>query len=189
VAFNREGTRLASASDDFTTRIWDVGTGKQIHSLSGHRFNRVNAVTFSPDGTRLATAGNDANAKVWDANTGKELVPLRGHAEDVESVVFHPTEPRIATTGQNRSVRVWDSRTGDLQVALSYPGSMHGAAFSPRDPRILAAGGDDARLHVSILEFGRESADLIARARAHITANLTEDECKEYFGQRRCPLA
>jgi WD40 repeat protein len=189
IAFSPDGTRLATASDDYTTRLWDVGTGKQLDMWAPHGNNKVNAVAFSPDGSWIATAGSDFNIKLWDADTRQEVVTLRGHAEEVQSVVFHPSERWIATAGQNRSVRVWDYVTGQLVVALSYPSSMRGAVFSPGEPTLLATGGDDAWLHVSTLAYGRESRGLIALARSRITANLTEAECRLYFDQGLCPRA
>ncbi|MEO1331338.1 MAG: TIR domain-containing protein, partial [Pseudomonadota bacterium] len=58
VTFSPYGTRLATASDDNTARLWDAATGEEIAALQGHS-GRVISVAFSPDGTRLATASAD----------------------------------------------------------------------------------------------------------------------------------
>jgi WD40 repeat protein len=64
VAFNPDGTILATGSTDGTTKVWNVRTGALITTLTG-RGHGVNAVAFSPDGTMLATAGEDDTVKLW----------------------------------------------------------------------------------------------------------------------------
>ena len=58
VAFSPDGTRLATASDDQTARVWDARSGTPVTPPLAHR-SWVRAVAFSPDGTRLATASLD----------------------------------------------------------------------------------------------------------------------------------
>ena len=49
VSFSPDGTKLASASFDKTVRLWDVKTGKVLHTFTGHS-DFVYAVAFAPDG-------------------------------------------------------------------------------------------------------------------------------------------
>ena len=46
VAFNLNGSRLASGSRDKTIKIWNISLGKEIKMLNGHT-NSVNSVCFS----------------------------------------------------------------------------------------------------------------------------------------------
>jgi hypothetical protein len=47
VAFSADGSRLASASEDRTIRLWDGRTGYHIMTLKGHA-GPVRSVSFSP---------------------------------------------------------------------------------------------------------------------------------------------
>ncbi len=47
VAFSPNGQRLACGSQDGTVAIFDVPTGKFMHSLEGH-FKPVRSLTFTP---------------------------------------------------------------------------------------------------------------------------------------------
>jgi WD40 repeat protein len=54
VAFSPDGMTLASGSDDYTVRLWDVATGKEKAALKGHT-NKVWSVAFSWDGRTIAS--------------------------------------------------------------------------------------------------------------------------------------
>jgi len=63
VTFASTGSRLATASQDQTARVWDPIRGSELRRLPHE--GRVWAVAFSPDGSRLATASHDRLARIW----------------------------------------------------------------------------------------------------------------------------
>ena len=72
-------TRLASGSwDDGIVRLWDIGTGQVIATLTGQTHGTY-SVAFSPDGAMLASGGNDKNVRLWEVETGREKGRLTGH--------------------------------------------------------------------------------------------------------------
>jgi hypothetical protein len=71
VCFSPDGTRLASASQDQTVKVWDAHKGQEVLTLQGHTLP-VLSVCFSPDGTRLASASQDQTVKVWDASAAPD---------------------------------------------------------------------------------------------------------------------
>src|SRR5262249_44626170 len=87
VAFNRDGSRLASASFDKTVRIWNmsrvpVGKGDLLERvLTGHS-DFVYAVAFSPDGKHLASASKDRTVKLIETATGKSVFTFGGMEQD-----------------------------------------------------------------------------------------------------------
>ena len=106
ISFSPDGTRLATASEDGSAKVWDAGSGKELLTLSGHT-GTVWGVTFSPDGTRLATASIDGTTKVWDVTTGQELLTLTGHTNNIYSVDFSPDGTRLVTSGADGTARLY----------------------------------------------------------------------------------
>jgi WD40 repeat protein/serine/threonine protein kinase len=142
VAFFPDGTRLATASEDNTARIWDPLTGRLVAALQGHE-GVIQDLTYSPDGARLATASWDQTARVWDSATGELIATLQGHEHNVTILVYSPDGTRLATGSEDKTARIWDPNTGNLIATLEGHGdSVPALAYSP-DGSQLATGSAD----------------------------------------------
>ena len=75
MAFSPDGTKIATASDDQTARLWDAATGEPLCDPLKHA-GEVNAVAFSPDGTKIATASSDVSG-----HKGEAQALGRGHGQ------------------------------------------------------------------------------------------------------------
>ena len=65
LAFNADGSLLASASYDATIRIWNPADGTQLVSLPTSDPNGSGVVVWSADGTLLASANLDGTIQLW----------------------------------------------------------------------------------------------------------------------------
>jgi len=107
-AFSPDGAWVVTASTDCTVKLWNIATGQEWLTLSGHT-GLVSSAAFSPDSERLATASEDGTVKLWDAATGQELVTLCGHSGGARTAAFSPDGSRILTTSGDKTMRIWDS--------------------------------------------------------------------------------
>ena len=94
--FSPDGTKVVTASDDGTARVWETTRGESLVTLIGHE-DVVNSAAFSPDGTRVVTASDDGTARVWDAVAGELLTILAEHDSWVLSAGFSSDGARIGT--------------------------------------------------------------------------------------------
>ena len=144
--FSPDGSRIVTASNDNTARLWDAKTGAAIATLS-HTAPVLSAV-FSPDGSRVVTASVDKTARLWDAKTGAALAILSGHTADVNSAAFSPDSSRVVTASYDKTARLWDAKTGaPLAILSGHTANVNSAAFSPDGSRVVTTSDDStARL-------------------------------------------
>jgi WD40 repeat protein/tRNA A-37 threonylcarbamoyl transferase component Bud32 len=143
VAFSPDGMKLAAAPAlGNMVIVWDVETGKEIYTLSGHN-GEIPGVEWSPDGTMLATCSYDYTIIVWDAETGECLRTLRGHDDWVRGLAWSPVGPMLASGSYNDgTVIVWNAETGERLHTLEALGDRVSVAWSP-DGAVLATGLSD----------------------------------------------
>jgi Novel STAND NTPase 1/WD domain, G-beta repeat len=126
VAFSPDGTRLAVATSDGTTRIWDLASQRSRERLllATHGQGRWD-LAFSPDGRRLAAAGLDRPPVVLDATTGCQIRTLPGRP--AADLAVSPDGRRLAATILSRGSPDLPLRkvrpAGRLQSGMSRPAS------------------------------------------------------------------
>jgi len=153
-AFSPDGTRVVTASDDHTARVWEVSTGRPVTPPLPHR-GVVWAAAFSPDGTRVVTASDDQTARVWDAVTGAPATPPLEHQGEVWTAVFSPDGTQVVTAGADHTARLWDATAGNpVAPLLEHQDTVCTAAFSPDGTRVVTA-SDDHTARVWEVSTGR----------------------------------
>lgn len=161
VAFDPEGRLAVSGGIDAYLRIWNVASGKEIHTIkvgdwfSRHfpgfagRDNGTTCVTFTPDGTRILSGHIQRGMSIhgptccfysWDASSGKEVASFGGHKERVRGSAVSSNCLYVLSGSDDQTVRLHELDTG--KPIRQFKGSanpVYSVAFSP-DGQFAVAG-------------------------------------------------
>ncbi|MCI5123475.1 MAG: hypothetical protein D3925_03110, partial [Candidatus Electrothrix sp. AR5] len=107
ITFSPDGRTLASGSWDNTIGIWDMMTGKLLHTLEGHT-SRVHNVSFSPDGILVASGASDKTICIWEVATGKLTKKIENCSS--EGIVSFSSDSVLLASGSdnNNDISIWN---------------------------------------------------------------------------------
>lgn len=156
LAFNHDGTRLASCGYDKVIRVWDTATGKTVGVLKEHT-EAIYAVAFSADGTLLASAAADRSVKIWKVDDGVRLYTITEPTDAVLTLAFRPGTRQLAAGGQDKRIRVWEigeTSARGIRSAPAHRSAVLRVVYSA-DGRTLASTGADREVKLWDAESGR----------------------------------
>jgi WD40 repeat protein/DNA-binding SARP family transcriptional activator len=144
VAFNDDGTMLATAGDDGALRVWDPATGGELLAFETTPDDLVFGASFSPDGRRVAAGWSDGAVRVLDVDTGNVVAQKVGLGSSAFSTHFSPDGTRLVVGSFEAPVAVViDTRTGEEVFRLEgHEWAVFDARWSPDGAWIATASGD-----------------------------------------------
>jgi WD40 repeat protein len=171
VAYSPDGRFVLSGSGyqagrDFSVRLWDVSTGKEVHRLEGHAAP-VMSVAFSSDGSRIASSDAGQTIRIWETATGKLLKSWTTPNQTwVNSVVFSPDGHRLLSGGDinPRHVRLWDVASGEEIRGFEGHRSFVCSVAMSRDGKLALSGGKDQVVILWDVESGKEIKRLLGHS-------------------------
>jgi WD40 repeat protein len=151
ICFSPNGEVLLTGGYDSVIRAWDVATGEEIRSFTGH-FGSISDLVFAPDGQTFVSAG-DNTARIWSLDTGDLLRTLTVPGASITHVLLAPNTNQLVTADGSltNNVRVWDLSTG--QTLRSFGQFVQTCGFTAGGH--LVTGGGDLVVQVWDIETGQ----------------------------------
>ncbi|HET6687053.1 MAG TPA: hypothetical protein VFH02_11070, partial [Jiangellaceae bacterium] len=174
VQFSRDGTMIASGSDDQQVVVWDVATGSQQDQLRRHS-GSVWGLAFSPDDATLYSASSDRMLLAWDVGGDGRRIRRAGLVDDAlrygltaipapdgKTVAYiGPAEPANTPGG---IIRFLDVAAGRLGAPIITSGEISGAAWRGPDFDQFATAAEDGWVRVWDRHDGGVLAELSVAA-------------------------
>ncbi|KAK2530884.1 Gnb4 [Columba livia] len=144
-----DDNQIVTSSGDTTCALWDIETGQQTTTFTGHTGD-VMSLSLSPDMRTFVSGACDASSKLWDIRDGMCRQSFTGHVSDINAVCFFPNGHAFATGSDDATCRLFDLRADQELMMYSHDNIICGitsVAFS-KSGRLLLAGYDDFNCNV-----------------------------------------
>ncbi|KAF2743281.1 serine/threonine kinase receptor associated protein-like protein [Sporormia fimetaria CBS 119925] len=123
-----DATLAATASADFTAKVWDTHTGEALHTLTHNHIVRAVALPNQPRPQILATGGMEKKLRIFDLSRGSASssptdsssssgtppsyeIGTGVHGGSIKSIVWTADPNVVITAAEDKKIRWWDLRT------------------------------------------------------------------------------
>jgi eukaryotic-like serine/threonine-protein kinase len=148
IAIDREGARLACASND-VSRLWELNATESTALLRPWAIRRV---ALTNDGRGLITASDSGIVQIWDVTSPAidqaASRSVRAHYEGVLGLSLHPDGAPLATSSSDSSIKFWSIPGLEaVQVIRTDGGPILDIEYSPRGD-VVASGSADGEIRI-----------------------------------------
>jgi WD40 repeat protein len=147
-AYSPDGSKVVTASEDGTARVFRVRDGSLLASL--RHGGSVTDATFSSDGRWIVTSSRDKTARLWTAS-GRPIRTFR-HDGAVLDVALSPDSKTLVTLADDATLHVWSLTGGGRsfvfddvpgnRLALSRDGNRAAVVGADRYARVYSLAGE-----------------------------------------------
>jgi WD40 repeat protein len=160
IAWSPDGKRLATASRDKTSKVFDVEKKESIATFPGHA-EAIYCVAFTPDGKSVVTGGADNQIRVWNPDEdAKQVRVVGGFGGAVFRLLIAPDGKTMIACGADKTVRTFVD-FAPKQTLSGHADWVYSIALSG-DGKTVASGSWDGQVRLWTLEDGKLIRTILA---------------------------
>lgn len=139
--FDTTSTRVVSASEDRTVKVWNADVTKRRRAAIGHD-GQVDVCVFSRDGRKVASfGGKGGTLRIWDAVTGNLTARIEGeHVPNLDYTLrFSPDSSSLLAVTARSSMVIWDAASGEERLRFGKgENPIIGCDFTPSGTQVIS---------------------------------------------------
>jgi WD40 repeat protein len=167
LAFDRQGDRLATASEADAIRLWDRVTGQEKTPITG-RFAGALALSFSADGRSLCAAGCDGRVRLWELASNQVRHTFPRDATEITAAAFTADGRFLATGEGDGTVRLWDTTAGkESHIFRGHRGPITMLAFAAQLPLLASSSRDTTAIVWDLADLLHTETPLVRELTEH----------------------
>jgi WD40 repeat protein len=156
-----DGQTIATSSEGGVVRVWNAGSGQEIHGYYLDAQLPMRALAFAPTSNTLAVGGDDGLVRLWSSGLacqqqqqggfGSQCLDtpqrLTAHTGIVRALAWSLDGHLLATGGDDGTLAIWSptqSQAPLLRVHLHAP--VLSLAWSPDGKQVATAAGNNVTL-------------------------------------------
>jgi serine/threonine protein kinase/WD40 repeat protein len=142
-------TQLLSSCKDSSIRLWDLRSGKHVHTFFGHLSSGVNLLSTSPH--EFLTSAYDGEIRRWSTiNLSRQTVPLSDPNSAIVALQWSK-DGETLLVGQHHEIKRYHPATQSIETAVVLPGVFYSSLAS------AIAEQDNGSIFVGTTNLDRES--------------------------------
>lgn len=148
IQYSPDGKQAIANTADHIVGVWDMSTGKLLHSLV-HEETAYDAI-YDPSGNYILSYSYSMGmppvyegASLWDAGSGKLLYKFEDHNGSITTMDFSPDSKKIITGSRDSTVNMWNVSNGSLMHSLEkHNGTIECVKFNPDGNSFVTTSSD-----------------------------------------------
>jgi len=144
IAWSADGSRLVTAGQDKTARVWGWPGGLIQLTLRDHS-DSVSRAQFSPDGKWIFTASLDRNLRKFDAKSGQIAKTFAVTGDSISALAVNTAGSFIVSAGAETRIRWWNPDANEpVRYSYGSGAEVNDLAFSKDGKTLVSAAADKA---------------------------------------------
>lgn len=144
-AVSADGRLVATAAEDRTARIWELATGRLVHTL--HHPGDPETIDWSPDGSVIATGCDDDICRLWSPETGAVVLELKDATAAVRFVRFSGDGSHLLVGAYDATMRSYCTQTWTIVEEFRAPMQWERAGCVAGDRVAIGSFGAEPVFH------------------------------------------